>query len=484
MPMKRRSLAARRKAVGFSQDQLAEKLKVDRSTVVRWESGESEPHPWMRPRLARALEVSVEQLDDLLTRAAADESEADSEQPGGARKAAPFQLVPVGTGKLSKPDASDGTVSVYASSPSSSSINLLEMKDASRDFWETGYESREEQMRRRAFIANVAALAGLSAAVTPASVEAIRQELNLSLVDERAAADVDEWQTIVLDYGESYPVLAPTELLRPLMVDMLGLQAALQRHRAKPAQRDLLRVAALLSAFTAQTVTNMGQSHEAIRWWRTAKTAADRSGDPYSALWVRSREIVRAMESRPVPAILRLIEEAEVLCEAAPPAAVLEFLGGKAQTLALAGRERGAVHTLEQLQEKFGEMPAGYSGSVLSWGQERLHNTENFAYSRLGDLARTEAARDDGLALYDTANVRWPANMELNLAFCLVRSGDVTGGLRHAQAVIDSLPEGQLSSPMANNTRKLLTAVPLKYQRTTEVQQYREWVTYAVPQKT
>jgi transcriptional regulator with XRE-family HTH domain/tetratricopeptide (TPR) repeat protein len=66
MPMKRSSLTARRKAVGFSQDQLAEKLKVDRSTVARWESGETEPQPWIRPRLARALKVSVDKLGELL----------------------------------------------------------------------------------------------------------------------------------------------------------------------------------------------------------------------------------------------------------------------------------------------------------------------------------------------------------------------------------------------------------------------------------
>jgi DNA-binding XRE family transcriptional regulator len=49
MPLKRGRLAARRKAAGFSQDQLAERLKVDRSTVARWESGDTEPQPWIRP---------------------------------------------------------------------------------------------------------------------------------------------------------------------------------------------------------------------------------------------------------------------------------------------------------------------------------------------------------------------------------------------------------------------------------------------------
>ncbi|MGH3759884.1 transcriptional regulator [Actinophytocola sp.] len=44
-------------------------LDVDPSTVRRWESGVSEkgPLPWLRPKLAQCLQVSIEQLDDLLT---------------------------------------------------------------------------------------------------------------------------------------------------------------------------------------------------------------------------------------------------------------------------------------------------------------------------------------------------------------------------------------------------------------------------------
>jgi len=66
VPAKRHRFAARRKAAGFSQEQLAERLSIDRSTVARWESGETEPQPWIRPRLARALRVSLDQLDHLL----------------------------------------------------------------------------------------------------------------------------------------------------------------------------------------------------------------------------------------------------------------------------------------------------------------------------------------------------------------------------------------------------------------------------------
>ena len=63
---KRRQLAQRRKAVGLTQEQLAERLGVERTTVVRWERGQTQPQPWLRPRLAAALGVSADRLEELL----------------------------------------------------------------------------------------------------------------------------------------------------------------------------------------------------------------------------------------------------------------------------------------------------------------------------------------------------------------------------------------------------------------------------------
>lgn len=67
MAAKRHRLVQRRKALGFTQEALAEHLGVDPTTVRRWESGETEtgPQPWLRPKLARCLQVTAEQLDEL-----------------------------------------------------------------------------------------------------------------------------------------------------------------------------------------------------------------------------------------------------------------------------------------------------------------------------------------------------------------------------------------------------------------------------------
>lgn len=66
MKRKRQRLAQRRKMAGYSQERLAEVLRVERSTVARWERAETEPQPWLRPRLAKVLGISRGVLAELL----------------------------------------------------------------------------------------------------------------------------------------------------------------------------------------------------------------------------------------------------------------------------------------------------------------------------------------------------------------------------------------------------------------------------------
>jgi len=66
MAQRRRRLAARRRACGYSQEAFAETVGVERTTVARWDSGETEPQPWHRRKMAKALQVPLEELDRLL----------------------------------------------------------------------------------------------------------------------------------------------------------------------------------------------------------------------------------------------------------------------------------------------------------------------------------------------------------------------------------------------------------------------------------
>jgi transcriptional regulator with XRE-family HTH domain len=74
MAGKRHRLVSTRKAAGFSQERLAEAIGVERTTVMRWERGETCPQPWARPKLARILGISDDALAELLSDPAEPES--------------------------------------------------------------------------------------------------------------------------------------------------------------------------------------------------------------------------------------------------------------------------------------------------------------------------------------------------------------------------------------------------------------------------
>ena len=66
MALKRLRLIQRRKALGYTQEELAGQLGCERTTIIRWERAETEPQPWLRPKIAQLLHLTTEELGDLL----------------------------------------------------------------------------------------------------------------------------------------------------------------------------------------------------------------------------------------------------------------------------------------------------------------------------------------------------------------------------------------------------------------------------------
>ncbi len=348
-------------------------------------------------------------------------------------------------------------------------------------------EDGEDVMERRALILQAAVLAGLGVSGTAAILEAVRHGLSRSLADERATADVDEWQAIALEYGQTYPVTAPTTLLQALIVDLHGVQLAIHRHPDEAAQRKLLQASALLAAFTAQTVANLGDLIEAQRWWRTARLTADEADDPYTMFWIRSREVVRAgYERRPVGAILGLVNEAEARLDGAPPEVLPQFFSGKAQTLALAGQHGEAEQTLYQVHECFSKLPAppAHRDSSFDYAEENLRFTESFVYSHAGNFAKADQAQQAALNLFADSNLRSPAQIQLQQALCLVRSGDFAHGTRHAQTTITNLPVMHRIRPVADLGQKVLAAIPAHERRQSWAKEYDEFLGVSFPDQT
>ncbi|WP_328915735.1 MULTISPECIES: helix-turn-helix domain-containing protein [unclassified Streptomyces] len=92
MAGRRQDFFRHRRALGFTQESLAEAVGVDRSTVGRWESGETEPQSHQRRTLGRVLNLSAAQLESLLS---------------APRGASPAFIVEIGRSTKSNPEDDD-----------------------------------------------------------------------------------------------------------------------------------------------------------------------------------------------------------------------------------------------------------------------------------------------------------------------------------------------------------------------------------------
>jgi transcriptional regulator with XRE-family HTH domain len=340
-------------------------------------------------------------------------------------------------------------------------------------------------MQRRTFVFGASGIAGLGFTAPALALETARHGLTLGLAQQRAEVAVDEWHAIVTEYGYSYQTSPPAELLDLLMVDVLGIQYAIDYHEQAAASdmtmRELRRAGALLAALMAMTVANLGQVRQSERWWRSARQIAAQSGDVETVTWVRGREVVRALyEQRPLGLILRLVADAEAHASGVPARALPELVSGKAQALALAGRADDATAALRRLNDIYASLPNEATAdrdTVFSWADDRVRFTESFVYSHLGQVEQAAVAQAQALAAYPASYRRGPAQIELQRALCLVRSNDVAGGISHAQAVLAGLSPAENIRPIFDLSRRVLDAVPIAQQSHTAVTDLHDCLT-------
>lgn len=300
-------------------------------------------------------------------------------------------------------------------------------------------------------------------------------------MSSRSDLSATEWEAIVMEHGFGYMTTPPHELLKALMVDVVTIQYAVDGEVKDSARaRDLQRCAALLAALTAMTVANLGDLREGQRWWRTARDLADRSTDTATRAWVRGREIVRAMyEQRPIGMILHLTETYEGELAGAPQDMLPEFLGGKAQALALAGREAEAEALLPRFVAVCESLPArvtALGASVFGWSEDRQKFTESFVHSFNGNFTKAAAAQDAAVALYPTEYLRGPVQIELQRALCLARMGDSVGAASHALEELSRLPSGDHIRPIVDLAHRVDRSIKSADRALPEVASYRDYL--------
>ncbi|MEO3862656.1 helix-turn-helix transcriptional regulator [Acrocarpospora sp. B8E8] len=333
------------------------------------------------------------------------------------------------------------------------------------------FTAKDEDMERRRLLQIAAASAGLGA--LGVAGEPVRQLLDLSVSSQHRS--VEDWELACADHLHAINTWPPARVHDDLLVDLLAMQRQLNTTDTAHAV-ELHRVTAVLAAFQASVLVRLGEPGSALRWYRTARNAADLSGDLDLRLRVRAHEAEHSSNGlHDAATTLRLIESAQQIAGATarPSVGQASLIRAKAKTLALLGRHDEARRTLQTLLDLVATNQLPIVLGFWEPSDVRVHVTASQVLSAAGDEAGASHAQEHVLAS-NPAGYHVPVNMRLHAALCTVVNGGIDEGIQQAATAVDSLPKTYRNGMVMETARRVLHAVPLPQRERPAVGEFRE----------
>ncbi len=274
-------------------------------------------------------------------------------------------------------------------------------------------------------------LAGfIGGAVAPTAMfEGIRKGYETALNEPRP--HVNEWLGRVESYGRDYMSVGAGELQARLAGDLIVLQTKLD-------SSELWGVAARLLTIHGKTLPSADESG-AIRWYKLAATASDRSHDPAVRVWVRGRAaLALAYEGAGLPVAQVLAEQALALSDR-PSLGRLNATMAMAHVAAHRGDTATALATMEDGRRVFDIAGSQEQISDFAVPEWRMSTFTSMLLSRLGD-PRAMQEQENADRTRPAELPRFATHIELHRGLMLAKAGDPAGGLAYARSALAKLP--------------------------------------------
>lgn len=296
MPPKRLRFIERRKAAGYTQETFAEALHVDRTTIGRWERGDAEPLPYIRPKLARLLRVSPRELASLLG------------------------------------ESTESVVIVPSADPE---------------------EGADVQRRQFLSVGSVAAVHAVSP-VPKRVIEAL--DIILARDADTLGVAVDSLQELVSHYTETLPSTPPTQLYDDLLSVRSYANTLVSRALATPHYADLVSTAGWLSNLLAVTTSYLGDHGTALLWCADAKRQGEVCGHADLVGWATLSRATIAYYKGQAGASSELARQGQHTAHAGSVVRA-KLAAQEMRALAMLGDEAGMTHARTEARKALASLP-------------------------------------------------------------------------------------------------------------------------------
>ena len=369
-----------RRTAGLTQEELAGRIGVDRSTVGRWEAGSVDPTLWARGELARVLRISAEALGELL-----------GDAPGDPAPAQPSIAVPASPG------------------PPALQFDAVPLRSALVD---ADDEVEAIELARRVAASDVGE-------ETLGTLERV--------VDELAQAYLTE---------PPFQALLRTRRHLQYVTGLLDVRATFAQRRR------LLAVAGWLSLLAGTLHIDLEQQGPAVARIRTAKVLAEECGHAELAACAVETEAWRSLTTGDFPEAARLAQLAQQIAPAGS-SALIQATAQEARAQARLDDARAAAAVVGRVA-RLAEPLADPDHPEHHFRYDRVKATSYTATTLawVGDPAAVDHAREVVRAMSAdgrmAGRVRRLALSRLDLALALVGRGEVEEAAQIATSAMRS----------------------------------------------
>jgi hypothetical protein len=123
------------------------------------------------------------------------------------------------------------------------------------------------------------------------AVTRIRRRMDDALAGGTVSATLlDQWEETTAGYGSQYMTVPPWRLLCDVLLDFGDVRRMCEHRQPLDFCERLCRLAGQLAGLAGMLMIDLGQQRLAKSFFRTARTAADETGDRHLRAWVTVRE--------------------------------------------------------------------------------------------------------------------------------------------------------------------------------------------------
>jgi tetratricopeptide (TPR) repeat protein len=314
------------------------------------------------------------------------------------------------------------------------------------------------------------------------AVDGVRRKMDDTLVNASVSPTMlDQWEETALGYGKQYTSTPPLRLLCDVLLDFSEVRRMCDQRQPIELQERLCRLAAQLSGLAGALMINLGDHRLSRSFFRTARTAADETGDRGLRSWVSVREALVPMYYGDPRESLHLARRAQDLAGRTPSAAAAMAPIVEARALGmLVKRGRGdaagsAKRAIARGQAVFSQLGKDHvADTAFGYTERQLAFHIGDTYTNMGDYTHAEDSLRRALTLYPPNSELDRTLIWLDRATCRLQKGEPEAALDTARETVQALSAGQLSDIILQRARQLVGAAVAQYGEISAAKEFRE----------